>query len=140
MSKYNLDPTNKVAIISGKDFRLEMFNVQGQVPASTAFTMYFIKSDVNLRHKCKLFHCEYLVNGSPCNQMHRGIFNFFSHLRHHTGEKPYKCTFTNCNSTFTQKGSLKMHLDLHRGIKKYQCETCGKRFSKGYNLKAHHNS
>ena len=29
------------------------------------------------------------------------------------GEKPYKCV--QCNSTFTQKGSLKMHEQLHKG-------------------------
>lgn len=33
-----------------------------------------------------------------------------------------------------------MHMDLHNGIKKFCCDTCGKRFSKGFNLKVHLNS
>ena len=44
---------------------------------------------------------------------------------------PYQCT--TCNRAFPRNYSLKRHLLLHIGDKKYKCDQCGHQFSHIYN-------
>ena len=47
----------------------------------------------------------------------------------------YRCNI--CDKRFTQLGSLKAHIDLHKGEKKYLCPICGRAFTQKTNLDTH---
>ncbi|XP_044001934.1 zinc finger protein 236-like isoform X2 [Aphidius gifuensis] len=74
---------------------------------------------------------------SYCQKEFKKPSDLFRHRRVHTNEKPFKCTYINCNISFALKSTMKAHERTHNSIKKYSCTMCDKTFSCTASLNSH---
>ncbi|KAF3706903.1 Zinc finger protein 26 [Channa argus] len=73
--------------------------------------------------------------GGTCSICLKSFQNMETHMRSHTGIKPYCCSI--CNKHFPRAGALRRHKKIHTGERPYTCQCCGKTFIESGALKTH---
>nr|XP_027232681.1 uncharacterized protein LOC113824133 [Penaeus vannamei]XP_027232682.1 uncharacterized protein LOC113824133 [Penaeus vannamei] len=96
--------------------------------SDTAVALSLHKSEAH--HEARPYKCPHCALSFPKSLM------LEDHVRSvHNKERPYTCSF--CTKGFYRPHDLKMHLNLHLGIKSNVCHVCGRQFSHPSNLIRH---
>ena len=85
-------------------------------PSSTVFQLFPSRSHHYLKLTLSVIRCP------VCDRRFSQSSSVTTHMRTHSGERPYKCKV--CHKAFSDTSTLTKHIRVHSGEKPYRCSVC----------------
>ena len=108
------------------DSKLKLHESDTELQDKSPYKSHASTSGAN-RNACKI-----------CGKIFSRSWLLKGHVRTHTGERPFRCTFPNCDKAFADKSNLRSHLLIHKTERKtYSCPKCSRSFAQKRYLHKH---
>jgi len=117
--------------VEGDVFRCLVCNEE--YTESTGLTDHICRKRQRIRRRSKSAPKQHTCK--HCGRVFGSLSNLSSHMRTHTGERPFCCD--QCGRRFTRSDILTAHVSTHTGVKPHACPFCAKTFQRPWHRMVH---